>query len=362
MTKREALLRVLRRKDIDENPRMYPPDISLTPPKLAEFEAMHTGESPEHYFGLFHRAQENRFVPGYRGDGKYLFSSQQMPKEYELDEFGVGMSRGSEACMHMVHFHSPLCGDCSLEAIENYPLPSLAEQEAQRLYEAFKATKEQGLAAAAFMEQTIWERAWLIRGMEDLMVDMMTDDPRAEVLLERICRHSEKRAALFASSGADILFLGDDIGMQSTPLMDPDLWMRCLQPLLARVIQAAKRENREIIILYHSCGYVLPFIDGLIDAGVEVLNPIQPESMDVSEIYRRYHTKLAFWGGIGTQSTMPFGSPEEIKARVQELKALSSEHGGFVIAPTHIIEPEVPWENLEAYRSAFRTIREPAEG
>ncbi|MBI9107452.1 MAG: hypothetical protein JEZ04_11970 [Spirochaetales bacterium] len=356
MNKREAFLKVLRKEESENGQRYFPPDIDLTPFKIEEFEAMNTGKTIEEYFGLFHRSVETRMEKTYAGDGRQLFAEKDMPAEFEVDPFGTGMSKGSEACMHMVHFHSPLTGSCPMEDIENHRLPDIADGEKKRLTDRVNELHDQNIAVRAWLEQTIWERSWLIRGMEDLMMDMMLEDPKAERLFDRITEHSSRTAAFLAGVGVDLIALGDDIGMQSTPMMDPKLWMRYLQPRLSRVIAAAKSVNPDVIISYHSCGHATPFIDGLIDAGVEVLNPLQPESMNVPEIYRKYHDRLAFWGSIGTQTTMPFGSAEDVKNAVLDMARLSEDHRGFLISPTHIIEPEVSWNNLHAYINIMKEL------
>ena len=349
MNKREAFLRGLKREELSNANRVFPPDIGLTPPKIAEFNSMKTGMTIEEYFGLFHRLVAIRMQKTYEGDGYYLFKGQNMPDKYEVDTYGTGSSRGSEACMHMVHYHPPMIGERSLEEIQNYPLPQIPENEFERVRKAVKENRDKELAAVGALEQTIWERAWLIRGMEDLMVDMMMEDPKAELLFYRITELSCAAAALYAEAGVDMIALGDDIGMQTTPMMDPKLWYRYLQPQLAKVVKAAKDVNPNVIIFYHSCGHVTPFIDGLIEAGVEVLNPLQPESMDVMKLYSTYSDRLSFWGSIGTQTTMPFGSADDVRSTVLDRVRMSERNRGIIISPTHIIEPEVPWDNLHAY-------------
>lgn len=186
---------------------------------------------------------------------------------------------------------------------------------------------------------------------------MMTDDPLTERHFERITVLAEQRAAAFASCGADLLHLGDDIGMQQTIMMSHELYRKHLKPRLARVVQAAKAAKPDMVITYHSCGYVTPFITDLMEAGVEVLNPVQPECMDFAEIHAEYGKKLSFWGTVGTQSTMPFGTPDEVKAVVRRNLEIAGEAGGLLCTPTHLLEPEVPWENIEAYVEACREFR-----
>lgn len=114
----------------------------------------------------------------------------------------------------------------------------------------------------------------------------------------------------------DIIYLGDDIRMQHTQIMSDELYCGWILPRLKKVIQTIRSVNPEIIIFYHSCGYVTPFIPYLIEAGIDVLNPIQSECMEFQEIFQKYGGKIGFHGTIGTQTTMPYASPLEVKATV----------------------------------------------
>jgi uroporphyrinogen decarboxylase len=173
-------------------------------------------------------------------------------------------------------------------------------------------------------------------------------------MLDKITEHSCQQAAAFAAAGADIIELGDDIGMQDSIMMSKEMYEAWLQPRLARVIGAAKAQNPDVLIFYHTCGYVTPLIGSLIEAGVEILNPVQPECMDFSEIHDAYGDRLSFNGTIGTQTTMPFGAPEEVKAAVWRNLEIAGDKGGLFCCPTHLLEPEVPWENIEAYVAACK--------
>ncbi len=350
MEEREMLLKTLRREGFEK----VPGDIVLTPPKMAEFEEISGVKTVEEYFGLSHRAVFPEYLSSYEGDGRFLFEGQSLPDRFEVDAFGVGASRGSDEAYHMVHFHSPLAGeDTSLGRIEDYPLPRFTETREADLKLEISTLHRAGYAAMGWMEQTIWERAWLIRGMNELMMEMMIGDDRASLLLERITDHACTTAALLARAGSDIIALGDDIGMQSSLMMSPELWRSWLKPRLSKVIETIRSINPEAFIFYHSCGYIEPLIPDLVEVGVDILNPVQPECMDFGAIHAEWGSRLSFWGGIGTQTTLPFGSPEDVEARVHELVAICGEKGGIVVAPTHVVEPEVPWENLEAFRRAL---------
>jgi uroporphyrinogen decarboxylase len=160
-----------------------------------------------------------------------------------------------------------------------------------------------------------------------------------------------------AASGIDVLGLGDDIGMQQGMLMAPGFWLEWLQPRLKRVIASARAAAPgELLVLYHTCGFAEPAIPGLIEAGVDILNPVQPECMDFAAIHAAYGDRLSFHGTIGTQTTMPFGTPAEVREAVRRNLAIAGPRGGLMPAPTHMVEPEVPWENVEAFVDACRTF------
>jgi uroporphyrinogen decarboxylase len=190
--------------------------------------------------------------------------------------------------------------------------------------------------------------------MTQMMMDMTMGDEKAVFMLDKIMEHACQRAAAFAVAGTDIIELGDDIDMQSSIMMSRDMYREWLMPRLAKVIKSAKSANPDVMIFYHTCGYVEPLIGDLIEAGVEILNPVQPECMDFSEIHSKYGDRLSFNGTIGTQTTMPFGTPQEVRDTVFRNLDIAGEKGGLLCCPTHLLEPEVPWENIAAYVNACK--------
>ena len=248
---------------------------------------------------------------------------------------------------------SPIYED-GLEELMAYPFPEFVPGPTQAQTREAAQAHEEGRFALGDMQCTVWETAWYARGMETLMMDMMEDPELAEYVLDKVTDNAVIRAVNYAKAGADGLFLGDDIGMQKSIMMSLELYRRYLKPRLKRVIDAAREVNPDIIILYHSCGYVTPFIRDLIEAGVDVLNPIQPECMNFEEIYREYGNEISFCGTLGTQTLMPFGTPDEIETTVRRNLDLVGEKGGLLACPTHMLEPEVPVENVIAYLEACK--------
>ncbi len=235
---------------------------------------------------------------------------------------------------------------------ENPDVVIFSHQKAQ-----VESIKARDLIALGDMQMTIWECAWYMRSMEQLFCDMMDENEIAEFLFDKVTEQSIIRAMSYVKAGVDVLFLGDDIGMQHTIMMSEKLYCRWIKPRLKKLIDTVKAENPDVVIFYHSCGFVEPFIPHLIEAGVEVLNPIQSECMDFEEIHRKYGDKISFHGTIGTQTVMPFGIPQEVKEAVWKNLDIAGEKGGLMVTPTHMLEPEVPLENILAYVEACRTYK-----
>lgn len=271
-----------------------------------------------------------------------------------IDNCGVAHEPGSAAAFHMTKMHHPMYNFDSVEQILAYPFLDYSKSDRTEQERQVKSAHEKDIAVIGGMQCTVWETAWYMRGMENLMMDMMSDDPMAEVLLDKVTENAIIRATSYAKSGVDAIFLGDDIGMQKSIMMSEELYSEWLKPRLKRVIDAAKAINPNLLVFYHSCGYVTPFIPHLIEVGVDVLNPVQPECMDFSEIHEMYGDKLSFHGTIGTQTTMPFGTPDDIRKAVFENLDIAGDKGGLFVAPTHLLEPEVPIENVVAYINACK--------
>jgi len=273
--------------------------------------------------------------------------------EYQIDGWGIA-HESSPTSMHMTRMHHPMKNFTFLDEMLSYPLPDYTKVDFSPLKKQMDHIHDQDLAVFVWQECTIWETAWYLRGMEVLMVDMAMEDEKATWLLDQITDKACYRAAIFARQGADIIGLGDDIGMQDSIMMPIEMYQKWLKPRLKKVIDAAKSANPDVLISYHSCGYIEPFIPDLIEVGVDILNPVQPECMDFQEIHNKYGEQLSFSGTIGTQKLMPYGTPEEIKKEVKRNLDIAGEKGGLFCCPTHVLEPEVPWENIEAYLTACR--------
>jgi uroporphyrinogen decarboxylase len=141
-------------------------------------------------------------------------------------------------------------------------------------------------------------------------------------------------------------------------MMSVDFWRRHFKPRLQKVIDAVRANQQEhVYIRYHCDGDLRPIIPDLIDMGVDILNPVQPECMPAEELIAQFKACLAFWGLVGTQTTMPFGTPREIQELVRRCAGWVEQGAAIVVSPTHVLEPEVPWENIHALVRAVRATR-----
>ncbi len=150
----------------------------------------------------------------------------------------------------------------------------------------------------------------------------------------------------------DIIITGDDIAGQNGLLMSLETWREFLKPRLAATVQAVKRANPATKVFYHSDGNVEPAVPELIEAGIDILNPVQPECMEPAAIKRKYGDRLSFWGTVSVQRTMPFGTPDEVRAEVQARIRDVGRGGVLILAPAHVLGPETPWENIVAFFEA----------
>jgi len=271
-----------------------------------------------------------------------------------FDVWGIGYEPGGKEAFHLRSWRHPMERFDSLEQLQAYPWPDFAQATGEHIAGQAAALRARGLAAVGYMAATIWETAWYLRGMAPLMMDMALEDEKAVFLLDAVTERAVLRAQAFARGGVDIIHVGDDIGTQRALLMAPEFYRDWLQPRLARVIAAARAIKPDVLVEYHSCGYVLPVIDDLVAAGIDILNPVQPECLDFAEVHARYGDRLSFSGSLGTQTTMPFGTPEDVRAVVRRHLDIAGPRGGLHCMPTHLLEPEVPWENVEAYVAACR--------
>ena len=193
---------------------------------------------------------------------------------------------------------------------------------------------------------SLFERAWTLRGMENLLMDMALRPTFVEELLDAILEWNLAAMEQALEYDLDACRFGDDWGQQRGMIMGPRLWRRFLKPRLAQMYGGARAAGKKVWI--HSCGDIREIFPDLIEIGLDVFNPFQPEVMDIYEVKRTYGDRLAFFGGISTQRTLPHGTPDDVRREVRRAMAELGEEGGYVLAPAHDIPGDAPAENIAA--------------
>ena len=201
-----------------------------------------------------------------------------------------------------------------------------------------------------------FEKAHFARGIENFLADMAGEPAFARGLLNTII---EKNMVMLDNvvrcEEIDGVLLGSDWGTQLDLLCSPESWEDMIRPGEQKEYDLIHSAGKDVWI--HSCGQITRIIPRLIEMGMDVLNPVQPECMDIATLKREYGRQLTFWGGISTQQTLPFGTPDEVRAEARRVRDLMSKGGGYIFSPSQSIQTDVPAENIVALLEVARENR-----
>lgn len=201
----------------------------------------------------------------------------------------------------------------------------------------------------------MFERLHSLRGMTELFTDFYLHEKEVRRLMDALRAYLIEIIRAWAEIGADGVFMTDDWGSQTGLMISPDLWRSFFKPYYAAVFAEAHRLGMDV--LFHSCGNVTDIVGDLIDAGMDVLDPVQPGAMDIDRLAREFGGHTAFSGAIDIQQLLCSGSPREIKDAVRRIMdTLGRPFGGsLLLGPANVMTPETPFENLEALFEASHT-------
>jgi uroporphyrinogen decarboxylase len=258
----------------------------------------------------------------------------------EEDEFGVQWDKSIDADIGSV---------CNTRITrENFSAYRFPDPEDPARFSQFpSALRQKGeklvLASLGF---SLFERAWTLAGMENVLVAMIEDKAFINDLLDAILEHA--LAVTGAALGFDIdgMRFGDDWGHQRGLIMGPALWRELIKPRIRKLYGLVKSRGKRVFI--HSCGKIDELFPDLIECGVDAFNPFQPEVMDVDEIKGRHGAHLTFFGGISTQKTLPYGTETQVKEEVTRLIRQIGRGGGYIASPAHDIPKDAKQENIAA--------------
>jgi uroporphyrinogen decarboxylase len=193
---------------------------------------------------------------------------------------------------------------------------------------------------------SLYERAWTMRGMSNLLMDFIDNPGFVRDFLNAICEYNIAQVHGALRYEIDGIYFGDDWGQQRGLQMGPKLWREFILPVLRRMYAVVRDAGKYVFI--HSCGDVDELFPDLIEAGVNCFNPFQPEVMNVYDLMALYRGRLSFLGGLSTQRTLPYGTPEDVRRETYRLLD-HGRSGGFIFAPAHDVEGDVPLENMLAF-------------
>jgi uroporphyrinogen decarboxylase len=355
---RERVLTTLYHGEPDRAPRYA----SLTPYVHAEF-ARRTGcDDPALYWdwdmaGVGFRRPDP--LPDLRARFGAFFEGREC--EWVLDweasdyppEWGVATRPA-----HYYHLAAPLAPMVAftrVEQIADYPFPDyLGEWRHDHLEADVQRLKDAGYPVNAGIGW-IFQTVWTLRTREKLFIDFYDNPDFVRALFRRVTDIRVAQALRFAEAGVDMISMNDDIGIQQSMIMSPTMWRQWLKPYMAEVIAAVHRVNPEIRFRYHSDGLLTPVIPDLIEIGVASLITVQPESMDVYEIKRRFGDQICLEGTFGLQGAFMRGTPDEVRHMVRAQCDGLMPGGGWMASPGNGVTPDVPWENLAAFFDALET-------
>jgi uroporphyrinogen decarboxylase len=197
----------------------------------------------------------------------------------------------------------------------------------------------------------LFEQSWVLRGFENVLTDMLLEPEFYGELLDRIVEMQSGFIRELVSLPIDGIFFSDDWGDQRGVIMGAERWRRFIKPRVAGLYRQVHAAGKHV--LGHCCGNIAELLPDLVEIGQDVLESVQPEAMDPFRLKRDWGDRITFWGGLGSQSIIPFGTPDELKKQIQWLIREMGKGGGYILAPAKPLQPETPVQNALAILEAL---------
>jgi uroporphyrinogen decarboxylase len=290
--------------------------------------------------------QEVRLTPS----GGPVYTNLDKAGALHADEFGCIWDRTS-GMPHPVGY--PLQEDYRQLSSYQFPDPYRAGR-----FDAARALADKWRDKAFIfgkLGMVLFERAWSLRGMVELFTDMKDRPEFVDDILDRIVY--EWNLPIIDQQidlGVDGFYFADDWGSRTGLMFSPVMWRRFIKPRLAIIYQHC--HDRGVYVGQHSDGNIVEIFPDLVEIGLDIFNPLEPAVMDIHEMKRRFGDKVTFYGGVDVERTLPFGTPEEVRAEIRERAAVLGKGGGYILQTTHTILFDVPLENLTAYVEEVRAL------
>jgi len=336
-----------------EIPDRCPMQISFTPEFAARLavemnvndETIHNPHGGGNTYQLERALDEDMLLTSVGWANSYYQEADQYVDEWGIGWKSVEYDTPFGKGRYTEFDHHPLADD---RAIGSYQPPDPNRPELYRESEWMIREFKDEYWIVGVTVTTIFECAWALRGYEQMMMDFVVNPDLAEQILDIPFNYHLTAAKRLVQMGVDMIWTGDDIGAQNSMIISPAMWRKFLKPRMAAFISEIKSINPQLKVAYHSDGFIYPIIPDLIEIGVDVLNPIQPASMDPAQLKKDFGDRLCFWGSIDEQHTLPFGSPADVRSEVLTRIETLGKNGGLILGPTHHVQLDTPMENFWA--------------
>jgi uroporphyrinogen decarboxylase len=257
------------------------------------------------------------------------------------DEFGVHWDKTVDKDIGVVSNQQ-----VTSDNVQDFALPNPDEPSRYEPVKKFLAKCKGDNFVLVHHGFSLFERAWTLAGMENLLIAMAAEPEFAHTLLDRILKFNLRLIENACSLDIDAMGFGDDWGQQTGLIMAPDMWREFIGSRVKQMYAAVKAKGKFVFI--HSCGKVQEIFPDLIDYGLDVFNPFQPEVMDPFEMKKKFGDKLTFFGGISTQRLLPYGTVAQVKDEVKRLLDVVGKNGGYIASPAHATPGDAKPENIAA--------------
>ena len=220
--------------------------------------------------------------------------------------------------------------------------------------EETEVLQDRGLAVCSAYVCGVFEQAKHWHGDAETLTMPFEDPVRLGRELDRITEWKMDVYGAYAQAGVDIVWIGDDLGTQQSLIMSPDQYRQWYRPSHLRIVQHLRRIRADVRIAFHCCGYVTTLIPDLIEIGIDILEAVQAECMDIGLLKREFGMDISFWGAVGAQSVLARTTPQQVIDGVRKTLSIMAPGGGYIAAPCHTLTEEVPWESVVAFHEAVQ--------
>ena len=243
----------------------------------------------------------------------------------------------------------------STKDILNFEMPD-PDEEGQFCFVEKNITKfkKNGYAVIIPQSYLLFEKAWLLIGFENFLIQCYENRGLISILLDKITEYNIKLARKIVEYEVTCSYMGDDFGMQKGPIISLKLWRDLFKPRMKKVWDIYRA--KDIPIMHHTCGDCRIFLNDMIEIGLDVLNPVQANAMPIDELKRDFGDKLTFWGGIDCQEILTKGTPDDVKENVHKTVSVLGKNGGLILSPVNVMN-NVPVENVRALIESVNEYR-----